>query len=565
VATPRSSSPGASRSSRTHSSGFLVDGVGESLQASTPRGVVRFRVFQRPQAEAALGGGARAAAVGAAPAEAAAAGAGRAASAGGASFDADIDPFAECPWFKESLLWLASAVVEPASPTTTARELFLYRTHLPSFVVMFIGLAGVVSSSFNNSFVQAFCNSLILLNYSLAPATFLIPLRHLVGVWRSLYRADAPQVLIDYRRRIQRQLTILRGVWIFGLVLTFLFWLYFVWTYVISVKLNSPALIANAVDSVIFGAYCATLFSGIIVTLCVQRTCLLLHECQVEILLRSFRNRTRSSLLCMAAPTAVKSIPSCMYEFFFGDYDAFDAGRPSLKAKLDDLAAPDHVPLSAMLDMYMMLQRSMIFTANTLTPMICVCAYGVAISSAYFFYQVFQQGIYSGAVFLIVVPLITPYMGLQPFASLNMCWEHLRKRIDSAMSHCESWRSPSRFRRALPAHRPPLADCAQQRPRRVRSQLTAAPRARLSLLRHRLGRGADLDIGLHGDLPSALHARRLRRQLRHDHHLDQRAPCRARRCDVQVVDEQLCILAQGAVRARRVRHRACLHSARARE
>lgn len=211
------------------------------------------------------------------------------------------------------------------------------------------------------------------------------------------------------------------------------------------------ATLIYALDSIWFGVYCMVLIIGPAVGTMYSRLLCLLHEAQLELLLRAFRTRQHDPALSMLAPSA--DIP--LLPRFFGLFthpDKTYTGREDPKAITTSNifsssssgsggssgggvvggGGSGSVPLSMLTDMYLNVQASMDYTATMMRPLTMLSYYGMTFLLIYFF-VLSLRGNYAGIVYEVAFFFVAP-LTLLPASSVNDTWGRIRLQIEKSLS-----------------------------------------------------------------------------------------------------------------------------------
>ena len=324
-----------------------------------------------------------------------------------------------------------------------------YHRRIGNLLMIFFSLVSVILSGLNGPSTSIGAYLLMTWCLNLVPSSF-HTIRHLARVWQSVYSPGAPDFLISFRRQIQK---LSRTYFFIAFIMMFvitLCWLVFLYYYVyIPFPYKSNSEILNALDSANFivGTGCMA-FCGMLIIFVYGLTCTL-HEVQIEVLLRAFRQRQVSPLLALIPPLH----NPLFSRVFFGlvtDPDDLELGRDDALL-LTGSSSLSSVPMSVMEDQYYVVKRSMEWTGSVWTPMIvtffyCTCGYH------FYFFALSLSGFSSGIPYMIIFAFfILPGM-LMPVSSVNARWDAASLQLE---------RTASKY---LPEEKEQIANFVRSRP-----------------------------------------------------------------------------------------------------
>jgi hypothetical protein len=312
---------------------------------------------------------------------------------------------------------------------------WLYKNRVFNKLAVLVAITSICINALDSSLWLG-ANIAAFINYSFVPLCW-CSLEHIMPVWRSLYDVGSPTIFIELRSRISTEIFITFTVMSAILSVIYIAWIYYLYTICYATfPYATTAAKFLAADSFIYGIHLTYLVSGVGGTVLLQRIISILHEVQLERLLRAIRDRKRDPLLCSAPPTAYPSI----FERVKG---IFSDPEKSLLSSIDPGVVVDrnrsgltkHVPVSSIISMYLAVQRSIHYMSNMMLPMVVVNTYTLLAYYIYLFVLTFSPyDYYLGISYMVFFAFAILPLLMQPTAAVNYRFSKVSTLLDQSLS-----------------------------------------------------------------------------------------------------------------------------------
>ena len=208
------------------------------------------------------------------------------------------DPLQHAPVLMHFLFYVCGfAITPPKSPFLR----WFWKKRVPIWFILVGSLVSGVFLIASRSYLSILVAPL-LINYSLTPSTFSV-LRGVAPLWLSMYQPDAPTLYKSFRARVDFFLRLFLCLCSLILLIAFGVWAFYLYAFVyLAPAPASFTAIASVAASALFGFYVIFCILGIMITVIVQIVLCIIHELQLELLLRAIRQRTRCFELLSIVP-----------------------------------------------------------------------------------------------------------------------------------------------------------------------------------------------------------------------------------------------------------------------
>jgi hypothetical protein len=268
-------------------------------------------------------------------------------------------------------------------------------------------------------------------NLLLCPSTYTV-LEALSPLWLALYQPGAPKLLVEFRGRVRRLLVAFFLAAATVLVVCGGVYAYYLYQYVYvprAIPLASAAGLFPLLVNLLWGFYS---FFGLLAVMLASTTQIIvciLHELQLELLLRAIRTRSRDWRLCaLIAPQDAwpTLLPRLAQLFSLARTSAGEVRQNPSAAQQDGLAFDP--PISTVFDMLKNTQDSINFSAYKATPLFLVTNYTLGIVDV-LFAALALSGSFQGAIYIIGMVFAIP-ISLMSFARLNAACAVFQLKVD---------------------------------------------------------------------------------------------------------------------------------------
>ena len=348
---------------------------------------------------------------------------------------ADQDPLPSFHPFAALLFFFTAGFTFGSAARYTWLGRWLYRNRVLNKLAVFVAATAICINTLDSS-VWVGANIAGVINYSLVPTCW-CALEHITPIWRSLYDSGAPAVVVELRGRIATEIRVTFAVMCAMLSVIYIAWAFYLYT-ICYETFPYPTSAAKflAADSFIYGLHLTYLVSGVGGTVLLQRVISVLHEVQLERLLRAIRNRNRDPLLCSTPPSEYPTVLERLLGIFSDpEKSAVSSVDPGVVVGRGHSGLTKHVPVSSIITMYLSVQRSFNYMSAMLLPMVVVNTYALFGYYVYLFALTFPPyNYYLGIAYMIFFAFAILPLLIQPTAAINHRFAYISSLLDQSLS-----------------------------------------------------------------------------------------------------------------------------------